>query len=199
MELNSMEYDPVKNNTVKDNEKPKKLYKSLKSVVKEANQNFIKNMEDSYADESAKTSTTGVKLAEVYLEGRRVPKDLNRAVEILQQSSSLEAKFKLLELAYKNQYFADVYHFAEFFNISKCVCELLTIKMNSKKHSKTEKLEVPSKAFAILELNKNECFKHQVDGIIEEIQNELDEKQAKKLYMEGINANFVPACYQGFA
>ena len=85
----------MKNNheSIKDDQK------SLKSVIKSANSRFIENIEADYSESNKKSSQIALTLAKIYIRGKRVEKNLSRAIEILSDSSLRECKYALLELA----------------------------------------------------------------------------------------------------
>jgi hypothetical protein len=47
---------------------------SLKSTIKDVNLLFVENLENEFRKEFSKTSNSGLRLARIYLEGKRVPK-----------------------------------------------------------------------------------------------------------------------------
>jgi len=100
-------------------EKPKKLNKSLKEVIKEVNINFINTFEEAYTNENPKTTTLAPELAKIYTENKRIPKNYKRAFELLHASSLSESKLILMKLAFKVEAFSDVFYYSEFLKISK--------------------------------------------------------------------------------
>lgn len=72
-----------------------------------------------YAIEDKKSTYLGPKLARIYIEGKKVPQNLERAVEILSVSTLIKAKWMLMKLAIDNECYTDAYHYAEYLSNSK--------------------------------------------------------------------------------
>ena len=94
---------------------------SLKTMLKESNKRFVSELERNYSLANKKHTALAVQLAQVYIDGKRVPQDFSRAIEILSNSSLIEAKFMLVEVAIQLQNFCEAYHYLEFFTFAKCV------------------------------------------------------------------------------
>jgi hypothetical protein len=109
---------PGTNSSIKKSLIGKSGRMKLSEKVKEVNERFINSLEAQYS-QSNKYSPIALKLAEVYIKGKRVSQNLSRAVEILSTSVLAEAKFMLVELAFNNREFEDVFHYLEFFTSSK--------------------------------------------------------------------------------
>lgn len=151
------EDDLVKPDQRRIDEAPIKLFGSLKDTIKETNQRFIETMEDNYEDEDPKSTPLAIKLAEVYIKGKRVPKNIKRAYEILDKSKLLEAKYLLLKLSIQLENHLAAYHFGKYFEVSKCTCGVINAlsKTATQKPAPSDKNSAiyPNKVFALLEHN----------------------------------------------
>jgi hypothetical protein len=64
-----------------------------------------------YSHHDKKTTPLAIKLARIYLEGKMIPRDVERAVEILNASTLIKAKYMLMILSFENKKYADCYHY----------------------------------------------------------------------------------------
>ena len=91
----------------------------MKETIKESNRRFVDVLEEDYKDNNPKNTLLAPRLAQIYLAGKRVDKDIRRAIEILSASSLAESKYLLLKLSIENKNYADAYHFSKFLQVSK--------------------------------------------------------------------------------
>lgn len=76
----------------------------------------MNDLESLYKDEDPKYSRYGLRLATIYSEGKRVPKNLAKVFAICSLSTIPECKYLLLKIAYEQQNYADVFYYSQFLN-----------------------------------------------------------------------------------
>lgn len=160
----------------------------LGTVLKDVNRRFLNDLEVQYSEVDKKHSPVALLLASVYIEGKRVTKDLQRAVEILNESSLAEAKFMLMKIAFQHENYSDAFHYLQFFSLYKWTWVEIKVKENKKP------VKVPSKTLnsclLVLEQHKNKCLKHEAEKYRIQIIDHLGSKQANKCYREGTSQHF---------
>jgi hypothetical protein len=192
-ELNSKDLSNEQMVKSKVIEKPRKLYKSLKEVIKEANKNFIEALEDTYAAENPKTTLVAPKLAKLYIQGRRTTKNHKRAFDLLSASSLSESKFFLMKMVYEYKFYTDVFYFNQFLKISKWSWPSDHGKFEKKKSlTKSSNFKMPIKGFTVLEDAQGKWFKHEAEDIVEKVVNLIGEAEGKKLEKEATNSSYLP-------
>lgn len=168
---------------------------SLKSILKRANERFVDRIEDQYFSETPKTSQAAITLAKLYIEGKRVTKDLNKAYEILKNSLLIESKYLLLKLSAKNGLYADAFYYNNFLWVSQCTCDENYL---AKKIAKLDKTATKSPVLKKLSYYKatcqtkghlSECFKHKSEVILKQIVDLIGETKAKVYQKQGNDSN----------
>lgn len=72
-----------------------------------------------YAAENKKTTNLAPKLGRIYIEGKIIEKNFQRAKEILSTSTLIKSKYMLMKIAMEEKNYADAFHYAEYLNNSK--------------------------------------------------------------------------------
>lgn len=157
----------------------------LSGLIKDVNRRFINTLESQYSESNKKHSRIALQLAEVYIKGKRVPKNLFRAVEILSDSVLAEAKFMLVKLALETGDYSDAFHYLEYFSHSKCNCVDIKVRQPQRVTKGKGPLKAPNPSIAALEQNKPKCFKHLCESLKSQIIEHLGAKEASKRKREG--------------
>jgi len=95
--------------------------KSLKSVISTFNEGVIEEMEKNYNSWNPKYATLALTLGQIYIEGKRAPKNFRRAAEILSISWLPESKWILMKLAFDMGKYTEAFYYAEMLSCTKCV------------------------------------------------------------------------------
>jgi len=163
---------------------------SLGDKLKEVNERFLNTLESQYSESNKKQSPLAIQLANVYIQGKRVPQNYLRAIEILSTSVLAEAKFMLVQLAFQNGYYSDAFHYLQFFSFSKCSCGSAKAPAFKKLLKGKAHVKAPNAAIATLEMNKSKCFKHNCDSMRVQMTEHLGKKEATRCYREGASLQF---------
>lgn len=157
----------------------------LGGLIKDVNRRFINTLESQYSESNKRHSRLALQLAEVYIKGKRVPKNLFRAVEILSTSVLAEAKFMLVKLALETGDYSDAFHYLEYFSHSKCNCVDIKVRQPQRVIKGKGPSKAPNPSIAALEQNKPKCFKHLCESLKSQIIEHLGAKEASKRKREG--------------
>lgn len=88
--------------------------KSLKATIKMINTNFVKKLASEAPSRSSKFNLHKIVLAKIYLEGKRVAKNIAKANEILDDTTTTQAKYLLMQTAVKLGKYSDAFHYYQF-------------------------------------------------------------------------------------
>jgi hypothetical protein len=91
----------------------------LPQVIKDANYRFVRKFEMDYSTENKKTTNLAPKLGRIYIEGKIVEKNFQRAKEILSVSCLIKSKYMLMRIAMEEKNYTDAFYYAEYLNNSK--------------------------------------------------------------------------------
>lgn len=169
--------------------------RKLGDVIRDANSRFITYLQRDYQACDKKLAPLLLKLAEEYIEGKRAPKNLARAAEILNASTLSEAKFMLLRLAVTQGKYATAYHYLEYFPHLKCVCHEQNKTVSSPGSKKHMPTKLPNKSIGVLERRIRDCLKHRVSDLVGQIEASIGPEKAKVYQKEGTDKRFSPETY----
>ena len=132
----------------------------LKEVIKQANIRFVNRLEMDYTMEDKRTTYLGPKLARIYLEGKIIPKNIQRAVEILNSSNLTKSKYMLMRLSVEQERYKDAYYYSEFLNHAKCNCEVSRSPLKRSRDRRAKPAPEMHTAVLILEKKKDmKCYR----------------------------------------
>lgn len=160
---------------------------SLKSVIKSWNTTFIQNLEADFKSNVQESNYLGVILADAYIKGKRVQQNIPRAVEILENLPSKEAKLMLMKLAIQLEKYADMYYYYEHLAVAKCTCAVKETKQRKPKHCRQQSLSNP--------ISSEICYKHISETLIWNAVSQIGDAQAKIYKRQASLSNFNPTLY----
>lgn len=165
--------------------------RSLKSVIKWFNSKTVDDLEKTYSNCNKKQAQVALTLAELYISGRRVEHNYERAIEILSVSSLAEAKLMLMNLAFSLGKHQEAFYFASLLALAKCNCP--TSEPLLKKRSSSIHIKGKSTDSRPVVTGSKIWIKHQVEKVQDQIFDLLGAKEASLLQKAAIRTGFSPS------
>ena len=98
--------------------KRKSLLGPIKNFIRDANKLWVRDMQKRYDEDPKNNRKLGIQLAYLYMRGKRVDRDIEKAIELFSSSPLTEAKYRLMEIYYKKKQYSAVYYYNGFMSIS---------------------------------------------------------------------------------
>ena len=160
--------------------------KSLKSIIKSSNARFIEHMESDYLESGPKTSEKAIFLARIYLDGKRVPQNIPRAIEILSKSSLRESKYILMKLAVDFERYTEAYYYAEMLSLATWTCVQKEVR------GKTKSKVIKPRKLSEVTTSPSKCIKHLTDALTKQVMSSVGESQCKLFKKAVASTGFSP-------